>query len=783
MRNRVVVTGLGVLSSAGASVEPFARSVVAGERRLVPVKDSRATHGRASYAGLVGSVKAPETPGLESIGWCDKFVWMAAHAAREAIAQAGLEPRAMGSRMGLLLGTCSGPMLTIEAHYERIVAGEPELSAEALFAKQYESGARALAHRFGIEGLSATVVTACSSSLGALGLAADLIRIGWLDAALVGGSDTFAPTTLAGFDALKATCEGRCAPFSRPIGLNLGEAAAFFVLENVAGAEARHADVHAEILGFGISNDAYHCSAPDPTGRGQALAMTRALADAGLDPASIGYVNAHGTGTEANDKAETKAIRRALGERADDVPVSSSKSMVGHCLGAAGAVEMLATIACAKAGVYPCTAGFNGAREGCTLDYVPEPGRPWQDEHVCVTNNFAFGGNNSSIAFRVGAAGQPAPPDRSTSEDIVITAVGLVSAVGIGRHAFVEGVRNAATDVTVPAPWAGAAAIRLALVRDDDNKEAARAYRRLDVRHMDKAGRLATLAAALALQEAGLALKPAVLAGIGLFLHLGSGSTQAESEHVAGLFRNGFRPDQLSAFPYVVPSSVAGNVCRALTLTGHNTALCGGAGAGLAGLLFVVAALKNGHVSAMLSGAVDELSERFVLDRLSAGLFEPVPDAASPPPGEGAAMLMLETESHARARGATVLARIRGLAGSTDVEHPREADAGTERLEHTVRRALAAAGVEPDEIGTVCCQAGASRELQAVRAVLARPPSRLVHVAARTGWAAATQPLFDLSYALLSSLTGQGDAESPILCLAGSPSGTGTAMVLEPMSR
>jgi len=169
--------------------------------------------------------------------------------------------------MGLIFSTCSGPMLLIEAHYERVIRGNPALTEAELFAKRYYSGAQVLARALGIKGLCTTVVTACSAGTAAIALAADLIRCGLLDAALAGGADSFSVSTLAGFDGLKATSEGRCAPFSKPYGLNLGEAAAFAFLETPEAAQQRGARVCAEVLGSGMSNDAYHCSAPEPAGR------------------------------------------------------------------------------------------------------------------------------------------------------------------------------------------------------------------------------------------------------------------------------------------------------------------------------------------------------------------------------------------------------------------------------------------------------------------------------------------------------------------------------------
>ena len=374
----MVISGLGMLSCAGANLVESRAQFIAGACCLSPITDPRAARLRARFAGQVAGFAAVpgRSPELQPH---DRHVHLALAAAREALTAARAQPAELGRRLGLIFSTCSGPMLLIEAHYERIIRGQPALTETELVAKRYYSAAPALARALCIKGLCTTVVTACSAGTAAIALAADLIRCGLLDAALAGGADSFSVSTLAGFDGLKATSEGRCAPFSKPFGLNLGEAAAFALLETADSAQRRGAPVRAEVLGSGMSNDAYHCSAPEPAGRGLAEAMKRALQDAGLSPDQITYINAHGTGTEANDKAECKALRKVFGDRAAKVPVSSTKSMVGHCLGAAGAAGVDPAIAAVRAEyarVQSVLEELLGARTGGTRPGRSHEARP-----------------------------------------------------------------------------------------------------------------------------------------------------------------------------------------------------------------------------------------------------------------------------------------------------------------------------------------------------------------------------------------------------------------------
>lgn len=771
MRRRVVITGLGVLSCAGGGVEEFRQNITRGICCLTPIQDSHATQFRSRYAGLLhgaGAAKLQIEPGLEGF---DRFVHMALVAAREALAAAGVRPAEQGRRAGLIFATCSGPMLLIEAHYERLMRGDARLSAEQLFAKRYYCGAKILAHVLGVQGFSTTIVTACSASTAALALAADLIRCGMLDAALAGGSDAFATSTLAGFEGLRATCEGQCAPFSKPFGLNLGEAAGFVFMETAEAARARGATVHAELLGSGLSNDAYHCSTPEPAGRGLACAMNRALADAGLAPEQITYINAHGTGTEANDKAETKAIRRIFGPRAERVPVSSTKSMVGHCLGAAGALEAVASIVCAQSGVLPPTANFTEARDGCALDCVPEAGRSWNGPKTFLSNNSAFGGHNASVVIQVAETPLCQTDPATAAEPIYITACGVVSSVGVGTAA-IQAAREQSRRGFRTCVLPGLPPILCGMINE---AEVEKFDRRLDLRGLDRSSRWATVAARVAIREARFSEKPSALAELGLFLHLAAGPSWAETEFLTSFLGHNRQVQQLSVFPYIVPSSVAGNVCRSLMLAGHNLTLSAGPGAGLLGLAAAVAALRAGHAPAILSGAVDELSTRLLADPYAAGLISA---DGRVPPGEGAAILMLETAPSAQARGVTPVAELCGLACATETTRAAAADDSALALEDTIREALQQAGIHANQVTALCADVPPPR----LEAIAARTCpawlARRVSVAPWTGHMEGAQILADLGAAWQIPFTAPGSPHF-VLGLVSSPPGLNCAAVFK----
>ncbi|MGE5252783.1 MAG: beta-ketoacyl-[acyl-carrier-protein] synthase family protein, partial [Planctomycetaceae bacterium] len=256
-----------------------------------------------------------------------------------------------------------------------------------------------IAEEYQVLGPRATVATACSSSATAIGCGLDAVRSGESDVAVVGGSESLSEVTFGGFNSLRSVDEGYCRPFDlNRKGLSLGEGAAFLILEEAEHARKRGAKIHAELMGYGLSGDGQHMTAPDPEGQGAARAMREALKDAGVGPEEVGYINAHGTATPANDASETKAIKILFGERARQIPVSASKSMIGHCLGAAGALEAVATVLAIRADRIPPTIHYETPDPECDLDYVPNRARDAVVK-IALSNSFAFGGNNTALVF------------------------------------------------------------------------------------------------------------------------------------------------------------------------------------------------------------------------------------------------------------------------------------------------------------------------------------------------------------------------------------------------
>jgi len=395
---RVVVTGVGVLSSIGNTVEQFEESLRAGRSGIGPITQVDTSRLRFHNAAEIRGFDPTEH--FSEITWLDRFAQLGIVAARDAIADSGLTWNdALRARTGVVTGSCLGGMGTEDAFYfDFYHENKSRLTPTAVPRIMSNAVASHVAMEQKFTGAAFTTSTACSSANHAIGQALWLIRQGTLDCALAGGSEApIVPGHLKAWEGMRVIAPDTCRPFSKNrAGLILGEGAAMLVLETLERARARRAKIYAEVAGFGMSADAHHLT--NPLAEGAARAMNDALDDARLPREQITYVNAHGTGTVANDSTETRALRQVFGSHADSLAVSSTKSMHGHALGAAGALEAAATVLAIHGDFIPPTANFVERDPACDLDVVPNEARAAQIE-AALSNSFAFGGLNAVLAF------------------------------------------------------------------------------------------------------------------------------------------------------------------------------------------------------------------------------------------------------------------------------------------------------------------------------------------------------------------------------------------------
>ena len=396
---RVVVTGIGVLSSIGNTVTRFEESLRAGRSGIGPITQVDTSRLRFHNAAEIQGFEPAEH--FSELTWLDRFAQLGIVAARDAIADSALRWNdELRARTGVITGSCLGGMGTEDDFYFNLYhENKSRLSPAAIPRIMRNAVASHVAMEQKFTGATFTTSTACSSANHAIGQAFWLIRQGTLDCALAGGSEApIVPGHLKAWEGMRVVAPDTCRPFSKNrAGLILGEGAAMLVLETLEQARARGAKIYAELAGFGMSADAHHLTNPLP--EGAARAMSDALYDAGLSREQINYVNAHGTGTPVNDSTETRALRQVFASHADNVAVSSTKSMHGHTLGAAGALEAAATVLALRGDFIPPTANFLEHDPACDLDVVPNEARAAQIE-AALSNSFAFGGLNAVLAFR-----------------------------------------------------------------------------------------------------------------------------------------------------------------------------------------------------------------------------------------------------------------------------------------------------------------------------------------------------------------------------------------------
>src|SRR5215218_10889184 len=408
-RRRVVITGLGAVTPLGNSVETSWQSLLAGRSGAAEITQFDSSRFSVHFACEVKDFDPTEYIDRKQARRMDRFAHLIVAAARQAEQDSGLEIAPEAARIGAAIATGIGGLKAFQdCHAELLERGPDRVNPFSIPEIIPNMGAAWVSMQLGTKGPLSSQCTACAASNMAIGESMDAIRLGRAEVMLAGGAE--APITevgIAGFGAMRALSRRNGDPkrASRPFdlardGFVMGEAGAILVLEELEHAKARGATILAELLGYGVSSDARHITEPDPTGENPARAMRNALADAGVEPDEVDYINAHGTSTPLGDAAETRVIKLALGEEnARTTPVSSTKGATGHCLGAAGAVEAMFTVLACRDGKLPPTINYETEDPECDLDYIPNESRD-ADVRIGCSNSFGFGGHNATIILR-----------------------------------------------------------------------------------------------------------------------------------------------------------------------------------------------------------------------------------------------------------------------------------------------------------------------------------------------------------------------------------------------
>ena len=686
-------TGHGAVVIGMGAFSPLGRNCVELREALLDGRDSiaRVTHFDACrFTGELASSFGHDVPvkmDADVRSWVDRATLLTVEAYREAIRHTGvnletLDPR----RIGVCLGSSHSGLVRTEEIAQHILRNQWERILPRTVAATLVSHCTSVIKRMcGARGRVMTISSACASSNTAVGIGADLIRRGELDLVIAGGSDTVSLSVMAGFNALRVISRDKTAPFSGPAGLNLGEGAGIVVLKRGDLELSDCGPPLAEVLGYGLSGDAWHATAPDPDGIGCEQAMVAALHDGGLRAADIDYINAHGTGTKANDAAESLSLRRVFG---DATPISSTKSFFGHTLGASGVLELIASLLLAGDGVVPHGLRMDAVRDGCArLDYVrggPRKARP----DVIMVNNFGFGGNNSSLIVRAGEGDVPRCPHPRDPDRVMVTGIGVVSAAG-------EGVANFRRALEAGTALA--------------NRDAASGIDAAYCPHT-RAGdpRLRRFArGAPATRHAVIALDEALGADRSTYDHdprsgLVGGVIFAAQKPTEKFMESVFADPALASahyFPMTTMNATGSTCSLAFGITGYTTTVCGAA----AGLAYASDLVRDGRQDRVAMISADELSPRLLKVYRCAGVVRGTTKkrrGRADALGEFAAALTLERASTVRDREVRPMARLAGWAHFQDPVDLSVARNGS-GLRRAIDTACRMAGITATQIGLV----------------------------------------------------------------------------------
>jgi 3-oxoacyl-[acyl-carrier-protein] synthase II len=732
---RAVVTGVGLVTPMADDVAKLSERVEAGEHGFTPVTRFDTSWCETS---LACAYPAEADAGFQAASfrrkWMDRAAWYLLDALAKSLEQAGVDLKAYApERIAVVLGTSHSGLVTTEELYTAALAGELEQQdPRRILAIPASHISAAVATAIGAKGVRRTVSSACASSTAAMGIAADLIRNNEADLVITGGTDTVSLAVMAGFNSLRALAPEGARPFSSTPGITLGEGAGVFVLERLDRAAARGAAVHAEILGYALSGDAHHATAPDDNGDGIRRVLQAALADAGVKSEEVQYISAHGTGTDANDVAESRAIAALFGT---SVPLSTSKSTFGHTLGASGVIETALVLGMAERGKIPPTLRFETLRPGCeALDYVPNAAREAEvDTFVC--NNYGFGGNNASVVFRRHPTGPAQGAARRTAKRrVVISGAGLLNSydasgiaarAGLSRRPEPEAARFLVSDPRLPT------------------------HLKRQVGRASPMVKYAVSATGEALAAA--ALPEAMHAETGLIFSVVTGAQRSTEKFMESVFVHSPGLASAQYFPHTTNNAPAGQVSICYGLKGYSATLCGPAGA----LGYAISLVADSRQNRVVCAGADEHTELLERFYAHAGVVTPNPVRAFDGQtgvnfAEGACALLLEAAEAVRERGHRPLAEVRAFAEYQDGTHTGVSRSGA-ALQRAMVAALARAGLCPEDVDAVICHGAgpgytARAESRAIEAVFGAQPPRLLGMA-NSGYGPAHTPIAMLASA------------------------------------
>ena len=667
---RCVITGLGLVCAIGNDTDECFESALKGRSGIADVKCFD-TSNCYSHKGAEVDIATGDLAG----GRYDRTTALGIKAAGEAIADSGLDMDSEeASGIGVILGSCIAGAVAVEKYYQAKENGGKG-SLEDLKAIPASVIAGNVADYYKAGGITANIVNACAAGTLSVALAIDLIRGGKGEIFLAGGCDAFASLPFAGFHALKALDANECSPFNHSEGITLGEGAGVLVVESYEHAVKRGAKIYCDVLGSGVSSDAYHITAPRPDGEGQMSVIRRAIDNSGLKAEDIEYVNAHGTGTAKNDEAEFLSLKTCF-EGNGNVSASSTKSMTGHCLGAAGAIEAVLTVKALTEGKLPPTTGYTDEdlealkEKAGSVNFIAN--KPIEkDIHYAMSNSFAFGGNNASIVF---AKDSKAIKIDAPRHDLYVTGIGMVT----GEYSEETGDYRANTDSDTFKSYG----VKTAFLRK-----------------LDRLSQLQLLSGIRALEDAGITVNEDNENLIGICIGTGDGPMTEIANFQKGIIRDGVDKGSAFAFPNTVYNAAGGYLSIFTGIKGYNVTIANGSQSGLQSICAASGAILFGYEDIMLATGTDECTE--IDDELYTDLGLKGKDGFKL--GEGSVTCVIEKDDSALARGAKRYAKIAGFSSARDTSGDRSDNQrmSESALSEALLNVLKEAGMKPEDISCI----------------------------------------------------------------------------------
>ena len=787
-KNRCVVTGLGTINAIGNNVNEAWTNALAS---VTGIKNTTTVDTKDCYATLAAEVSCDTLDEIKGTKNMDRSSKLAIKAVMEALGDAKLGDFNDNTRVSVIFGSCVGGAVSIDHYYrnDKVTEDIVKMPISAIAAN--------VAHYIHAGGVVTNIANACAAGTISIAYACDLIRAGKADVVIAGGSDAFASVPYAGFLALHALDSNPCSPFNKCSGITLGEGSGAVIVESYEHAKARGAHMYCEVLGSGVSSDAHHITAPREDGEGQMNAINWALKTSGVEKNEIGYINAHGTGTAKNDNAEFLSLHTIFDNENDNLSVSSTKAMVGHCLGAAGAIEAVFAIKALTNNVVPATLGYDAEdlerlkEKAGAIDFVPNKSHEKELETV-MSNSFAFGGNNASIIF---SKKDGSVNTKNDCGKVYVTGLGIVTPYGSGVDNYVAKVNeNVKPEVN---------SLHSEVTIDDYVEYGLKPL----FRKHDNLSRIQVVSGMQALKNAGITVTDANATSIGIVEGSSEGALGTCLEFTENIVEKGCANGSAFKFPNTVYNAAGGYLSICSGIKGYNVTVTNGSQSGLQAVAYATNIIRQGKETYVLASGTDEnisgIEEVYTkLGVVSGDVAMPFDNKNGFTLSDGSITVVLENDKNAVERGAKKYAEVVGYGMATKAVEFGHVSGSDLALDEAIKLALEDANMTVDDIDTVAGFACGLKaiddiEVNALNRVFGAKANslKLIEVKSHVGEGRAAAAALSLAHAALmlsgdikedmgytldgKSVKVEANSLKNVLCISYAAGGTYTAVIIK----